>query len=180
MKHLANIISACRIVLTAALFFAIHSPPLFLVLYLFAGLSDVLDGYIARRTNTQSRLGARLDSVADFVFFAAVTVASVIWLGRGLSVFYPWLVAVVVLRCASVVVAACKYRTFAMLHTWGNKLTGVLLFFTPPLFLAVRQEAVFWPVCIAALVSAAEEIAIHLTAPTLDLDRKSILLPPTF
>ena len=172
----ANVISVCRILLTAALFFALRNPVLFLILYLAAGLSDVLDGYIARRTNTQSKLGARLDSVADFVFFAAVTAALIVWLGRGLSVFYPWLAVIILLRCASVAVAACKYRTFAMLHTWGNKVTGLLIFFAPLLYLATRQAAVFWPVCIAALLSAAEELAIHLSSPTLDLNRSKLSL----
>ena len=41
--------------------------PVFLAIYLYCGFSDVLDGYIARKTGTQSLTGARLDSLADFV-----------------------------------------------------------------------------------------------------------------
>lgn len=46
------------------------TPGLFLDFYLLCGLSDVLDGAIARRTGTVSRLGERLDTIADIVFVA--------------------------------------------------------------------------------------------------------------
>jgi len=40
----------------------------FLILYVICGLSDVLDGIIARKTNTTSNFGAKLDTIADFIF----------------------------------------------------------------------------------------------------------------
>jgi CDP-diacylglycerol--glycerol-3-phosphate 3-phosphatidyltransferase len=40
----------------------------FWVLYLIAGLTDILDGFLARRWDMESQYGARLDSLADIVF----------------------------------------------------------------------------------------------------------------
>ena len=50
------------------LFFTVFSP-LFFVFYLLAGFSDMIDGTIARKTNTASEFGAKLDTVADLIFY---------------------------------------------------------------------------------------------------------------
>jgi len=173
LKYIANIISISRVVLLLALFFAFHNALLFLVLYIICGLSDVLDGYIARKTNTQSELGARLDSFADLILFAVITVSVILWMGNKILFFLPWIVVAALIRCANIAIAAYKYHSFAILHTWGNKLTGFLLFITP-LFILYGQSAALWPVCIVAVLSAAEECVIHITSPKLDVNRRSI------
>lgn len=67
---MANLITCCRILLSLLLLFFPALSPGFYGLYLAAGLSDMLDGYVARRTNSASPLGASLDSIADVVFLA--------------------------------------------------------------------------------------------------------------
>jgi CDP-diacylglycerol--glycerol-3-phosphate 3-phosphatidyltransferase len=173
LKYIANSLSISRIVLLLALFFTFHNPWLFLVLYIACGLSDVLDGYVARKTNTQSELGARLDSIADLILFAVITVSVILWMGSQILPFLPWIVAAALLRCANMAIAAYKYHSFAILHTWGNKLTGFLLFIAP-LFILYGQLAFLWPVCAMAVLSAAEECVIHITSPKLDINRRSI------
>lgn len=56
--------------MTIALPFVQSSPAVFWTLYLLCGLSDVLDGAVARLTGTVSRLGERLDTLADIIFVA--------------------------------------------------------------------------------------------------------------
>jgi hypothetical protein len=88
--------------------------------------------------------------------------------------FLPWLVIVLIIRIINMITAAYKYHCFAILHTWGNKLTGFLIF-TAPIILILSQSHVFlWCVCIAALLSASEELIIHATSDKLDLDRISL------
>ena len=41
-------------------------------IYTFAGLTDVLDGWLARKTGRASEFGARLDSVADLLFYSVL------------------------------------------------------------------------------------------------------------
>lgn len=67
---MANLITCIRILCTAVLAFLPALSPSFYALYLLAGASDMLDGFIARRTNTTSSLGAKLDTIADFAFAA--------------------------------------------------------------------------------------------------------------
>ncbi len=173
MKYAANIISISRIILSVILFFSFHNPWLFFVIYLICGASDVLDGYIARKTKTQSTLGARLDSIADLILFILITLSVVLWLGSRVVKYIPLIGLVIVIRLVNIVIAACKYHTFATLHTWGNKITGFLVFLTP-LIILLRIDALLWLVGIAAVLSALEESIIHLTAAELDLNRQSI------
>ncbi|MBO6080806.1 MAG: CDP-alcohol phosphatidyltransferase family protein, partial [Bacteroidales bacterium] len=65
---MANIVTSLRIVCSIALLFCPVFSPAFYALYLTAGVSDMVDGWIARRTHTASELGAKLDTIADIVF----------------------------------------------------------------------------------------------------------------
>ena len=65
---MANVITCFRILVSfALLFFPVHSEP-FNLLYLTAGISDMVDGMVARRTKNATEFGARLDTAADFAF----------------------------------------------------------------------------------------------------------------
>lgn len=66
----ADSVTAARMAASLALLFLpIFSAP-FLAVYSFAGLTDALDGFLARKTGTASAFGARLDSAADLLFFS--------------------------------------------------------------------------------------------------------------
>ena len=67
---MANTLTGLRIFVSAALFFCPVFSPIFYALYLFAGISDMTDGIIARKTNSVSEFGSRFDSIADYVFVA--------------------------------------------------------------------------------------------------------------
>jgi len=58
MKNVPNILSISRIAVSGLLFFLVSHPVLFTILYLYCGLSDIADGYLARRWNAESGLGA--------------------------------------------------------------------------------------------------------------------------
>lgn len=127
MKQLPNIISILRIPLSTAMLAVPPFSALFWIFYLGSGLTDILDGFLARKLHQESALGAKLDSIADFVFVGCLTIFAVInmniprWL---------WLcaLAIALLRFASYCVGFCKYHNFTALHTWANKLTGILIF----------------------------------------------------
>ena len=174
MKYVANIISISRILILTTLFFTFRYQYLFVSLYLLCGLTDLLDGYIARKTHTESRLGAQLDSIADLLLFGVITVVLIRWLGDEIYDFLPWLIAIFIIRCGNMAIVAYKHRTFGIIHTWGNKLTGLMLFITP-LLIAFNREWSLLPTCIIGFISSLEETLILLTATGLDLNRKSLL-----
>ena len=67
---MANAITGLRILMSVVLLLSPVFSLFFYALYLIAGLSDMADGIIARKTNTVSEFGSRFDSIADFVFVA--------------------------------------------------------------------------------------------------------------
>ena len=73
-KHIANIITGSRIVLSLPLLLIPLTSAWFCVIYLLCGLSDMIDGTVARRTNSESEFGARLDTVSDFVFMSVALI----------------------------------------------------------------------------------------------------------
>ena len=74
MIEIANLLTACRILLSILILFYPAFYPMFYALYLSAGLTDMFDGVIARKTNTVSEFGSKLDTVADFILFVVCMV----------------------------------------------------------------------------------------------------------
>ena len=65
---MANIVTGCRISGSILLLVFPAFSSWFYILYLVCGFTDMIDGTIARKTNTVSEFGARLDTAADFLF----------------------------------------------------------------------------------------------------------------
>ena len=70
MRHLPNILSSFRMVGAIALLLSDVSSMLFGVFYIFCGISDIADGWLARKLKCVTKTGALLDSLADFCFVA--------------------------------------------------------------------------------------------------------------
>ncbi|MBO7283210.1 MAG: CDP-alcohol phosphatidyltransferase family protein [Alistipes sp.] len=71
-KHLANIVTSLRIIFSCAMLFCPPFSALFYILYSICGISDMVDGTIARRTNSATEFGTRLDTIADTIFAGIV------------------------------------------------------------------------------------------------------------
>ncbi|MDY5564426.1 MAG: CDP-alcohol phosphatidyltransferase family protein [Candidatus Limivicinus sp.] len=153
---MANLITSCRILLSLLLLFFPALSPGFYGLYLAAGLSDMLDGFVARRTNSASPLGAKLDSMADIVFLAVCLIkllpvlALPVWL-------WVWVGLIALLRLVNILSGFVCRKKLVLLHTRANKLTGALLFLLPLSlgFLNIAYTAV--PLCALASFAAIQE-----------------------
>ena len=171
----ANTITALRICGAVAMAFLRPLCTAFLVVYTLTGVTDVLDGWVARKTGTASDFGARLDSAADLTFYGimAVKLLPVLWRQLPRGIWWP-VGLVLALRIACYVLAAVKYRRFAAQHTYLNKLTGLSVFLIPN-FLITPLAAVYCTVaCIVALLSTSEELAMHATRAEYDPAEKTI------
>ncbi len=107
MHHLPNIISIFRIFLVLPIAYYLHheSWRVALVLIFIAGLSDALDGFLARRFHWQSRLGSFLDPIADKLLLI------VIFVSLAIKELIPiWLAVIVVARDAIIVSGAGYYQ----------------------------------------------------------------------
>ena len=172
---LADAITVCRMIGTLFLLFLRPFSAEFLWIYAFTGLTDALDGWIARKTGTASDFGARLDSIADLLFYAVTMfrLAPLLWDALPEDIWYA--VAVILLIRVSVyLIAAKKYRRFASLHTYLNKLTGGAVFLIPFLCTTGYAAAYCRITCGIAAVAALEELILHLRRKTYCADIKSI------
>lgn len=148
--------------------------PLFYHLYLICGLSDVLDGYFARKLDTSSKRGQALDSIADLIFIGIVLFIYIPVIDLPLWILY-WIAAIARIRFISILTGYIRFRQLAFLHTFANKITGILLFFFPLLISVFSNEPAAVFICFIATVSAAEELLINMTSKTLNRDRISLL-----
>lgn len=171
----ADTMTSIRII--SSLFLVFLTPKFFgfFVVYTFIGLTDALDGWIARKTGTASDFGARLDSIADLLFYGAVLIRLFPVLLQALpgEIWYA-VTCIVLVRLTAYGTAAIKYHRFASLHTWLNKLTGAAVFLLPYV-LAVSTGIVYsWVVCALAFTASLEELMIHLCMKHYCADTKSI------
>lgn len=158
-RQTANCITISRMIGTVLLLAARPLSPLFYGLYTCTGLTDVLDGAIARATKSTSDLGSKLDSTADLLFYGVTFFVLFPTLRKRLPVLI-WYVAVVilVLRLTAYLTAAVKCGRFTALHTLWNKLTGVTVFVIPYL-IGTRWLT---PACYAAASLAAFAVVDEL------------------
>ena len=169
MRVIPNILSILRIAGTAALLTVEPFPPAFLILYTICGITDVLDGMLARAMHATSELGAKLDSAADLLFYAVmlIRIFPVLWQKLPRSI---WLIvgAAVLIRLISYGYVAIRYHRFSSMHTAGNKLTGLMVFLTP--YFISLPETFATPCCFAvaivAFLSSAQELLMHLRKQT--------------
>lgn len=172
----ANFITLLRMAGTAGLLFPRPLSPVFFGLYTLTGLTDVLDGWLARKTGTSSEFGARLDSIADLLFYGAVLLRlfPVLWEALPAGIWFA-VVGILLLRLGTYALAAKKFHCFAALHTWQNKPTGGMVFLLPLMLAMPLAIEYCWAVCVVALAAALEELAIHLCRDSFRADIKSIV-----
>ena len=173
LKFVANGISILRILISLSLLFVDLFSWGFVLIYLLCGISDILDGYIARRTKTQSIFGAKLDTAADIIMFAVIMYIfiPVITLSNTLII---WLLIILSIRIISIIIVYFKYKMFAILHTFSNKITGLLLFFIPIVIGSALENFIIYFVCIIASVSAIEELVINILSKKMEVNIKNI------
>ena len=174
-NEIPNIITLFRIVATISLFFFdIFTLP-FYIIYTLGGFSDVLDGTLARKWNVQSERGAALDTVADLFFYAVLIVKlfPYLWINASKLIWvYGW--SVVGMRVICYTIAALKYKRFTSLHTYGNKITGAVIFSLPYTLHWFDDTATCTACCIIAAIATVEELILHLTSKEYNSKRKTI------
>ena len=129
-KHIANIITGSRIVLSLPLLLIPLISVCFYALYLFCGFSDMIDGTVARRASSASEFGARLDTVSDFVFMTVALIKFLphlqipIWL-------WIWIGIIAMIKFENAAWGFVRTKKLISPHTLLNKITGLLLFLLP-------------------------------------------------
>lgn len=153
---MANVLTGMRIVCSILLLFCPALSSSFFIFYITAGITDMVDGTVARKTNTVSEFGSKFDTIADFIF----VMVSFIKLFPVLDIdawVYVWVALIAGIKVSSIVFCFIRLRKLAAVHSILNKVVGVLLFVMPLTltFVEFHYSAVF--VCSVATVAAIRE-----------------------
>lgn len=153
----ADIITVSRILFSLLLFVFSSSSYLFTVLYIICGITDMLDGFVARKLHTESKKGAMLDSAADIVFTIVYAFKILPMMLIPLWIWI-WVGMIAVIKTAAIVLKSKNEHGLSVEHSFLNKLTGLLIFLFPlSVHIAdIKYSAAF--VCIIATFAVLDEI----------------------
>ena len=155
-KHIANILTGSRILGSILLLFFPAFSLGFYITYILCGFSDMIDGTIARKTNSISKFGSQLDTIADFVFvlvslfklLPAIHIPGWLWIWGGV---------IAVIKIGNIIWGYVSKKQFISMHTIMNKLTGLLLFLLPLTMSFMELKCTAVVVCSIATFSAIQE-----------------------
>ena len=150
MKHIPNAITILRFFGAACLSLCNPAGAAFWAIYGLCGISDMLDGYLARKLHAESKTGAVLDSVADIclVVCCAIRLIPFVQIPTWLWI---WAGVIVAIKIVNQVSALIVCKRFCFPHTKANKLTGILLFIAVPML--------FWSIVPLAVVASVATFA---------------------
>ncbi len=156
MKNIANYISVSRIIMSIILFVTEAFSLVFCIIYIYCGISDMLDGFVARKSKNTSKIGARLDSISDIIFVAIATVKilPVLSLSNGIII---WIIIIALIKIINVICSYIYYKKIILPHTIANKTTGFLVFIAPLIIVNVNSIILEVIVCMVATFSAIQE-----------------------
>lgn len=127
-----NIITLLRMAGSFGLLLCDVTDAAFWIIYVLCGISDIADGWLARKLNCVTRTGALLDSLADICFVAccAWKLLPILELPQWL---WLWAGVIVVIKVVNQLSALVMYGHCSFPHTLANKVTGCLLFIAVPM-----------------------------------------------
>ena len=158
-RNVPNIITCSRILFSLCfLFFPTFSTGFYLF-YTLAGLTDLLDGTVARRTDSETELGSKLDTAADWVFIITALVKVVPSLDIPLWLLI-WVIAILIMKVVNVVYGFRLHGGFVAIHSTVNKIAGLLVFLYP---FTVPYMAIVYPsvvLCVVASIATVQEFVL--------------------
>lgn len=122
----------------------------------------MIDGTVARKTDTVSEFGSRLDTIADIIFVAVClikllpTLTISVWL-------WIWIGAIAVIKAINVILGYIVQKKFVSEHTIINKITGAILFIFPLTLSFINLNYSVSVICIIATFAAIHEGHLIIT-----------------
>ena len=156
-KYIANIITSSRIIFSLPLLFIPLSSAWFYVFYLFCGFTDMIDGTIARKTGTVSKLGAKLDTIADFVFMLVCSI-KILPLIRIALWLWVWIIIIASIKIFNIALIFIRKKKLISIHSVLNKITGFALFLLPLSLTFVEVNYSVATICLLATIAVVQEV----------------------
>jgi len=132
LTQFPNIISSLRIVGSLGLPLCDVTGVVFWIIYGLCGISDIADGWLARKLRCVTKKGALLDSLADICFVACLCplLLPILELPQWL---WLWAGVIVAIKVVNQLLALVMYGRCCFPHTLANKWAGFLLFIAVPM-----------------------------------------------
>jgi CDP-diacylglycerol--glycerol-3-phosphate 3-phosphatidyltransferase len=155
MTLLPNIMTLLRIAGSLGLLFCDVANDSFWIIYALCGISDIADGWLARKLKCVTKTGALLDSLADICVVACLCplLLPLLELPQWL---WLWAGVIVAIKIVNQTSALVMYGCFQFPHTLANKITGFLLFIAVPM---TFQSII--PITIVAAIASFAAIHEH-------------------
>ena len=137
----------------------------FLPLFIFAGFSDFLDGFIARKMKATTSHGCVLDGYADIALSVGAFL-SAYWLYPAIIKKYIWGVVILLfLQIASWVFSIIKFSRMTSYHTYSAKIWGIAIFISLGIVFAFSNGSLLLLMLLVGILSNIDEIVITAVMP---------------
>ncbi|MCX5768362.1 MAG: CDP-alcohol phosphatidyltransferase family protein [Gemmatimonadetes bacterium] len=175
--NIPNALSAARLLGVPVLFLLVDHRPVtaFATLYAILGLTDYLDGKLARAWNQTSAFGSMLDAVADIAYYVSTAYFAVRLFPNYVTPNIPYIVGCLVLYLALVFVSKARVGRIVLPHTHLSRAAGVLVVVTLFASFLIDTTWAFRGVIALYGISFVEQIAMVWLYGDVPLDTRSIL-----
>lgn len=145
----ANAATLIRLILTISLYYfaAKQSIYVFVAIYIAAGISDALDGFLARKLGHVSKKGALLDSVVDHIFYIS-SIFWLIWLRPEVLNESSAFIIIFVMLFVYVTAKVIMTKKLEFIHLWPSKFAGAALY----IFVIGTILLGFYPIALYAYI----------------------------
>lgn len=128
----------------------------FYVCYLLAGFSDMIDGTIARKLGTNSKMGEKLDTIADFIF-VVVSLYKLLPVIKINKMTWIWIILIALIKLINIISGYVIEKQFVTVHSLANKISGFVLFIFPLTISFIDITYSSTVVCLLSIFSAIQE-----------------------
>lgn len=173
MKHIPNILTSLRILCASLLLAVPVYSARFYLLYLICGVTDFLDGRLARRFHVASKAGASLDNIADYTLLMSTAIKVLPTLLLDLWALV-WGICMLTAHISSSVIAWIKYKRIVVLHTFAYRLLGGAVYVIPLLAGLGNHTLLISIISGFMCFSVPEEIYLLLASKQLEPDVRGV------
>ena len=176
--YMVNGITLYRLIAGPVLLLLIltRQPDIFKWLLAVSFFTDAIDGYLARKYEVVSVMGARLDSIADDVTVVVATIGLFVFKPAFINEVYVLLILLFVLFVIQVTLALVRYRKTTSFHTYLAKIAAICqgVFLILASFMPAPLYLLFYVAILVTALQLVEEIVMVLLLPEWETDIKGI------
>ena len=174
MKKIANYLTFSRIILSIILLTFFNEVNVtFLIIFAIAELTDMVDGTIARKTNSVSLTGSLLDTIADILLASNIfkIVLNVNALQGNLLI---WFIVIVIIALLAPLISRIKFKETYFVHSISSKILGGVICLIPldVYFDGIGRYLIFCLIIFS--FSMIENLLIVIISKRPDSDSKSL------